>query len=99
MDRFVWDDEKAESNLATHGVSFETAEAVFDDPLLLTRMDIEPSELRFQAIGRVAGSTLLFVVHTVSYENERDTVIRIISARLAERAERRAYHNAQADSW
>jgi uncharacterized DUF497 family protein len=99
MEYFEWDDDKAAYNLKTHGISFETAKTVFSDPWLLTRRDIQPTEQRFQAIGQVPGSNLLFVVHTVSYENEFDTVIRLISARVAEPAERRAYHNARANSW
>lgn len=80
MERFVWDSRKDAENLRKHGISFATAEAVFDDPLLVSREDFEISERRYQAIGRVSTIQILLVVHTVTYKDEDDTVIRIISA-------------------
>jgi uncharacterized DUF497 family protein len=51
-----WDEEKNESNKAKHGVSFETATLVFDDPLHLSRQDrVEDGEERWQTLGNAGG--------------------------------------------
>jgi uncharacterized protein len=85
---FEWDDVKAASNLAAHGVSFEAARRVFDDPFAIEYLDDREDygEERFNIIGIVEGR-VLFVAYTV-----RGDKIRIISARGAEPYERRLYH-------
>ena len=88
--RFVWDEVKSRSNLGKHGLSFETGMLVFDDPLHVTRQDrVVDGEARWQAIGMVEGSVILFVAHTV--EDEVDELIRIISVRKTTAGERRVY--------
>ena len=86
---FEWDKGKARSNLAKHGVSFELARRVWDDPLHVILPDhVEDGELRWH-VGSV---TVLVVVHV--YPDERDeTKIRIIGARKATRHERRRYED------
>jgi uncharacterized protein len=86
-DRFEWDDEKARRNLAYHKVSFETASDVFDDPNALIEVDDEPDEDRWQTIG-VSSTQVLFVIWTERYGN----IIRIISARKANRHEEDRYY-------
>lgn len=89
--RFEWDPAKAESNLRKHGISFELAAQVFADPLHLSEQDrIESGEYRWRTIGVVGGMRLIVVAHGWRTE-AGDEVIRIISARPAERAERRQY--------
>lgn len=85
---FEWDQRKAAANLRKHGVSFDEAASAFGDPLSLTIPDPLHSddEARFVLLGLSAQLRLLVVVHTM----RRDRV-RIISARLATRAEREAY--------
>jgi uncharacterized DUF497 family protein len=85
---FIWDPEKAEKNFRFHGVRFEAAEYVFDDPRRIKRRDDDSSESeeRYQTIGMTR--RLLFVVYTE--EGEDDT--RLISARFADPKERRIYH-------
>ena len=87
--QFEWNAAKAAANLAKHGVSFERATLIFDDPARLTVMDIRhyPAERRENTIGRVAGLLLLTVTHT-----DRAGVTRLISARPASRQERNRYH-------
>jgi uncharacterized DUF497 family protein len=92
---FEWDPAKAASNLSKHRVSFDIAVRVFADPLALTALDrIEGREQRWQTIGLVDGHYLLLVAHTV-YEDDSDEqpveIIRIISARKADRKERQRY--------
>jgi uncharacterized DUF497 family protein len=89
---FSWDEVKNESNRRKHGVSFETAQLVFKDPLHLTRQDrTENGELRWQTVGTVGGLQLLLVAHTWLDEHDGSEHIRIISARLATKVERKAY--------
>jgi uncharacterized DUF497 family protein len=88
--RFEWDDKKAAKNLNIHGVTFEDAELVFADTFAIFRKDrVVEGEQRWHVIGVAAEASLLLVVHTVRDEDEE--VIRIISARRAERRERKAY--------
>jgi uncharacterized protein len=91
--RFVWDEAKAQSNLRKHGISFEEAALVFDDPLATSVHDrIMDGEVRWHIIGMGKGCLLLLVVHT--FREIADTeVVRIISARRAEPYERRLYGN------
>ena len=88
--KWIWDQEKNRTNKLKHGLSFETAALVFDDPLLLSRPDDDAGDERWQTIG-VAESSLLFVVHTEMAFHDGEEVGRIISARRASRRERRAY--------
>ena len=83
-----WDDEKAESNLEKHGVSFEEAATVFDDPLYVDFYDPDHSvnEHRYLIMGQSTAGRLLIVAYT-----ERDDVVRLISAREVTSAERKAY--------
>jgi uncharacterized DUF497 family protein len=90
--RFEWDENKNEANFAKHGVSFETAALVFEDPNRLLFIErIEDGEERWHAIGSVRSSFLfLTVVHTYT-EEEAEAVVRIISARRATSQERQLY--------
>lgn len=91
MVRFEWHQPKAESNARKHGVSFEDAMYVFEDPAaIIEPTRIEGGEQRWRAIGQAAGVIVLVVVHTTRSEG-LDKVIRIISARQANRKERRLY--------
>jgi uncharacterized protein len=87
-DEFEWDDAKATSNAARHGVTFEYARLVFADPFGVGMVDDREDygEERLIMLGNVAG-TVLFVAYT-----ERDDRIRIISARRATRYEQEDYY-------
>ena len=86
---FEWSPVKAASNVKKHGVSFEEARSVFEDEEALLIPDPEHSvgEERFVLLGVSAASRLVVVIHC---ERGPD-VIRIISARKADRTERAAY--------
>jgi len=91
---FEWDAAKAASNFRKHGVRFEEAALVFDDPLAVSKQDrIENGEIRWQTIGLVSGCLLLLVAHTVRLEDQGIEIVRIISARRVERNERRQYEH------
>ncbi len=76
---FEWDEEKASRNKAKHGITFDEAKTVFNDPFSMTVSDPDHSaeEERWVDIGL----------------SERGEKIRIIGSRKATRAEERAYAN------
>ncbi len=94
MLRFEWDKAKNETNKAKHGIDFETAQLVFDDPFCLTFVErFRDGEERWHALGTIQHVIVLVVVHTYS-QKDSDEVIRIISARCATRGERKLYAQA-----
>ena len=84
---FCWDESKAAENHSKHGVSFEEAVTVFDDPLLVLQDASRNEERRDAVIGFSSASRLLTVVH-IEVEGE---FIRIISAWRASAAEEAFY--------
>ena len=84
---FVWDADKARSNLRKHGVAFEEAVAAFLDPLFVLVDASRNDEPRDAVIGFDAGGRLLYVVHVV-IEAE---VLRLVSARRATPEEEALY--------
>jgi uncharacterized protein len=86
---FEWDSRKAAANFRKHKVSFETACEIFFDPFMhVVDAGVVEGESREAVIGMTVGWRLLYLVYV-----EQDDVIRIISARPAEKAERRLYEN------
>ena len=89
---FEWDAEKATTNFAKHGVSFEEAVTVFGDPLAITVSDPDHSsgEERWMTMGVSLQQRMLVIWHT-----DRGDAVRLIGARLATPAERRAYESGR----
>lgn len=87
---FEWDDAKARANVRKHGISFEEASTAFADAsaLLLDDDDHSEAEERFVLLGMSARARTLVVCHCV---REEGAMIRIISARRANRSERGRY--------
>jgi uncharacterized DUF497 family protein len=90
---FEWDAVKAVANLRKHGIAFEAARRVFKDVFSVEwpDADLNYCEARFVITGMVDGR-LLRVVYT-----ERNSRIRIISARKATRHEQREYDRSQTE--
>ena len=88
--RWTWDGRKDRDNERKHGMGFEIARLVFDDPYAATREDAHSLERRWQTIGTV-GNLILVVVHTWPEPEGNEAEGRIISARKATSHERRAY--------
>ena len=86
---FTWDPAKAEANLKKHGVDFREAATAFDDPWSVAFPDSDHSwdERRFLMIGASARGRILVVAYAEVHAN----LVRIISARVATRHERRFY--------
>lgn len=90
--RFESDERKNRQNLAKHGVDFETARIVFEDPYALSRRDeVHDKEERYVTLGEIAPGVVLFVVHTAFAAADGEEVIRLISARAATGREKKAY--------
>jgi uncharacterized DUF497 family protein len=90
---FVWDEKKNRVNRRKHGVSFETATRIFEDPGVVSYPDrVVDEEERWHAVGSAGGIALVLVVHT-SEEKHGEEEIRIVSARKASPRERALYHS------
>ncbi len=89
---FVWDERKAETNLKKHNIAFDEATTVFSDPHARMMFDPEHSidEDRFVLLGLSSTLRILVVCH---YYREDDMVIRIISARKANKYEQKQYES------
>ncbi len=93
MVRFEWDNNKAEVNLAKHGVSFETAALVFDDPSQVAWVDdrFAYGEERWLVLGIVQDRILAVAFVWSEGSSRGEEIIRLISARKASRKERELY--------
>jgi hypothetical protein len=86
---FEWDEEKDRPNRKKHGIGFDEARHIFDGPIL-TRIDDREDygELREISLGLLSPDAPLMVVHTARGEKTR-----LISARRANRRERKIYYD------
>ncbi|MFZ5821843.1 MAG: BrnT family toxin [Chloroflexota bacterium] len=84
--QFEWDEKKRLANIKKHGIDFVDVPAVFDDDIVTVIDDrFDYGETRYQTLGLLK-SRVIMVVHT-----ESDTVIRLISARKANRYEEKTW--------
>lgn len=88
---YEWNQAKNHSNRQKHGIGFETAKNVFDDPNRIVNDSPRHGEARWKTVGLIFG-VLFTVVYTI-----RRTAIRLISARRASRREARAYRQHQVE--
>jgi uncharacterized DUF497 family protein len=91
---FSWDAAKSLKNYEKHGVSFEEATTVFDDPIGLEVEDLEhldSSERRWKRLAFSARNRLLLVIYTLRRLKNGTETIRIVSARQATRRERKLF--------
>jgi uncharacterized DUF497 family protein len=90
--KFEWDSRKARDNVRKHGIDFNEASTVFADTLSITILDPVHSEdeERWITMGLSNRQRLVVVVHT-----EEEETIRLISARAADRFERRKYEEGE----
>jgi len=87
--KFEWDPNKNKSNIKKHGISFEKASLIFEG-VVMTKIDdrFDYKEVRKVSVGISSGIAILAVVHT-----DRNDNIRIISARRANKNEKKSYIN------
>ena len=90
---FEWDPDKEAQNARKHGVRFDAAMPIFDDPLARSVLDTDHGthEERWATIGQGRSGKLLVVVHTFTEVEFDRAVVRIISARPPTRKEARQY--------
>jgi uncharacterized protein len=91
---FEWNPVKAQTNANKHGITFEQAAMVFNDPMALSIFDEESSsenEERWITLGQAKGQYYLVVVHTYREQQDDTVVIRLISARAATKHEIKQY--------
>ncbi|MDR1495987.1 MAG: BrnT family toxin [Clostridiales Family XIII bacterium] len=88
--KFVWDENKNQKNIKSHGISFEEAKTVFYDPIakIIYDPDHSKEEDRFIILGLSKALNLLIVCHCYKGKEDR---IRIFSARKATKNEKRQY--------
>lgn len=95
MVRYDWDENKNEANARKHGISFETAILIFQDPHVLSEIErTVDGEQRWQSVGAIGDVLIVLVAHTWIVTREAEEVIRVISARRATPKERRAYEDS-----
>ncbi len=94
--KYEWDENKNILNQQKHGVSFEEAKEVFDDPLHISKLDHRFSyfEERWITVGATKKEKIL-VVANLFFTDEGEEIIRIISARKANSNERRVYEHSE----
>jgi uncharacterized protein len=94
---FDWDENKANTNLAKHKVSFDEGKTIFNDPFLITLPDESHSdkEERFISIGTSTNERIVLVVYLEKYTSPENILIRIISCRKATSIERKLYEKRE----
>jgi len=90
--KYEWNEEKNKLNQQKHGISFEEAKEVFDDALQISKLDKRFSyfEERWITIGSTSKQKVL-VVANLFFTDDGEEIIRIISARKANKQERQSY--------
>ena len=87
--QFVWDEKKSQSNKRKHNVSFEEAQSVFLDENAIRYFDPDHSESEDRFL--MLGMSLTLRVLVVSHCYRENDIIRIISARKADKKEQDSY--------
>jgi uncharacterized DUF497 family protein len=90
---FEWDNDKAKANLKKHKIRFEEASTVFGDPLAKIFSDDEHSAQEHREI--IVGLSILNRLLLVSFTERGPNHLRIISARVATKNERKAHEENQ----
>lgn len=90
--KFEWDEEKNKINQKKHGVAFEEAVEVFNDGLHISKLDYRFSYLeeRWITIGSTLEQQIVVVAH-LFITDDGDELVRLISARKANKLERQSY--------
>ena len=83
---FEWDEDKNQSNITKHGIDFQQAKRVFEDPNLLTYEDtrFNYKEIREISVGQLLLITQQKIIIVVIIHTDRDGKVRLISARKSE---------------
>lgn len=96
--RFAWNEKKNKINKAKHGLDFELAKRVFEDPCLLSWLDSRfhnYDEERYIGIGCIDNLLVVVVIHTFRSSGDEQEITHIISARKANKKECATYFRYQ----
>jgi len=90
--KYEWNEDKNKLNQEKHGISFEEAKEVFEDPFQISKLDCRFSyfEERWITVGTTSKQKIL-VVANLFFTDDGEEIIRIISARKANKQERASY--------
>jgi len=92
---FDWDERKLRKNLKEHGIHFDDATLVFEDPYRITEEDsVVDGEKRWRTVGIAFDVTVLLVVH-LEEDFDGDILVRMISARKATKGESDDYDQSR----
>jgi hypothetical protein len=91
--KYEWNDKKAKSNKVKHGVAFDEATSIFDDPFHLSVFDkrYDDYEERWITIGLTSKDRVIVVAHVYFFDEDGNELMRIISARKSTKKEREQY--------
>ncbi len=91
--KFEWDEDKNQSNITKHGIDFQQAKRVFEDPNVLTYEDtrFNYKKIREISVGQLLLTTQQKIIIAVVVHTDRDGKVRLISARKASKRERKIY--------
>jgi uncharacterized protein len=86
--KYEWDEAKNSVNIIKHGISFEEASEVFNDPMMISKLDLryEYGEERWFSVGSTQKGMIIMVAH-LYFDEHQEPVVRIISARKATQKE------------
>ena len=89
---YEWNEEKNKLNIEKYGITFEEAKEVFEDPFQIAKLDKRFSyfEERWVTVGSTKKYQLL-VVANLFFTDDGEEIIRIVSARKANKSERESY--------
>ncbi|MFZ2968531.1 MAG: BrnT family toxin [Sulfuricurvum sp.] len=90
--KFEWNDAKNRTNILKHGISFEEASEIFNDPMIISKLDVryDYGEERWFSVGSTKKGMVTMVAH-LYFDEKQEPIIRIISARKATQSEVKAY--------
>ena len=92
---FEWDEAKNSENIRKHGISFEEAKDVFDDPFHISILDkrFDYFEERWVTIGTTKNKKTIVIGHLYYLRENGEEMIRIITARKAAKKEKDQYES------
>ncbi len=93
--KYEWDESKSKANRKKHGISFEEAAEIFDDPFHISILDkrFDYFDERWITIGLTKNGKVTIVGHLYYLTEEGEEITRVITARKATKKERDQYEN------
>lgn len=95
--KIEWDEKKNKKNIKVHGVSFDEAKEILDDPFCISILDkrFDYSEERWISLGSTTTGKLLVIGYAYYLSRNVEDRIRMITARKATKKEREQYEKVK----